>query len=340
MRIRGRRLVALLASILSGCAAGKPLPPGAAYLPRDSVFVLSLDLPTLTSSDLYKELKESGGRVGLNRINLLNFAKAAGLDPFKDVKWVTFVGRGRGDSAVPIDELSAVASGFDGKKVYDFLKGSGLPSNPHEGMDIFPIVIVQDRCRFCLGVLDDTTAAFGDGETLKAMADVRHAQGSGISSETSAAALLGRIDPRAAVWGLVRGKDLSSGLADLLARIQGGSKGTAGLAPISDLSFFVTPGENVVVAVDALAGSNEDALLMADVLQGAGSLGKLALKQAKPEESGLLSSFRVQVDGRLVRVSASVPQAKLVELARAAAGGLFNSAFPSIGIPSGLSTGR
>jgi hypothetical protein len=339
MRILNRTAVAALATLLASCAANRPLPPGATYLPADSVFVLSLNLPTLTSSDLYKELKDSGGAVGLNRINLLKFAKAAGLDPFKDVTWLTFVGR-RGETDVPIDQLSAVASGFDGRKVYDYLKGSGLPSDPHEGMDIFPIVIVQDRCRFCLGVLDDATAAFGDGETLKAMADVRHAASSGLASETTAASLLRTVDPKAAVWGMVRGKDLSSGLADLLARIQGGSKGPGALAPITDLSFFVMSGENVVVAVDALAGSNEDALLIADVIQGAGSLGKLALKQAKPEESGLLSSFRVQVDGKRVRVSASVPQAKLVELARTAAGGLFNAAFPALGLPSGLGPGR
>jgi len=331
---------AALAVVLAGCATGKPLPSGAAYLPRDSVFVVSFDLPTLTATDLYKELKESGGAVGLNRINLIKFAKAAGLDPFRDVKWLTFVGRRRGESEIPINELSAVASGFDGKKVYGFLKGSGLPSDPYEGMDIFPIVIVKDHCRFCLGVLDDTTAAFGDGETLKAMADVRHAPDTGVASEAAATALLRRIDPRAAAWGLVRGKNLSEGLADLLARLQGASKGAGALAPISDVSFFAVPGENIVVAVDALAGSDEDALLIADVIQGAGSLGKLALKQAKPEQSALLSSFRVQVDGKLIRVSASVPQAKLVELARQVAGGLFDSVLPGVGLPSGLSSGR
>lgn len=340
MRVRVLMAAVALAAFLSGCALARPLPAGSTYLPKDTVFVLSLDLPTLTSTDLFKELKDSGGSVGANRINLLKFARAAGLDPFRDVKWLTFVGRKRGGTEIPIDELSAVASGFDGKKVYAFLKDSGLPSDPHEGMDIFPIVIVQDRCRFCIGVLDDMTAAFGDGETLRAMAEVRRAAGSGLAADETAAALLSRLDGRAAVWGLVRGENLTGTLTDLLARAQGGSTSSGALAPISEVSFFATAGENIVVAVEAMAGSPDDAMKIADVIQGAGSLGKLALKQAKPEASGLLASFRVQVDGRLIRASASVPQARLVELARTATGSLFNGAFPAAIFPSDPAPGR
>ncbi|MBI3449445.1 MAG: hypothetical protein HY049_11075 [Acidobacteria bacterium] len=320
--------LALLAA--AGCAAPPSLPAGAAFLPTDSVFVLSMNLPTLTSTDLYRQLKESGGTVGLNRLNVVKFATAAGLDPFKDVKWLTFVGRKRGDNQIPIDELSAVASGFDGKKVLDYLKRSGLPSDPHAGIDIFPIVIVQDRCRFCVSVLDDTSAAFGDGETLKSMAETRAAGAAGLAGDESVRALLTRIDARAAVWGLVRGPNLAGALTEALAKIQTGVAASGPMAPVSEVAFFATAGENIVVAIEALAANHDDALRIADAIQGMGSVGQMALKQVKPEDSALLSSFRVAADGRAVRVSASVPQAKLVELASAATNSLFKGAFPGL----------
>src|SRR5882724_9124066 len=112
-----RKIIPLTLALLgaAGCAAPPPLPAGSTFLPKDAVFVLSLDIPTLTSTDLFRRLKESGGTVGVNRLNVVKFATAAGLDPFKDVKWLTFVGRKRSDDQIPIDELSAVATGFDGK---------------------------------------------------------------------------------------------------------------------------------------------------------------------------------------------------------------------------------
>ncbi len=316
--------VAALAPSLLACGPASRLPEGAAYLPPDSRFVLSLDIPTLASTDLYRTLMESGGAVGVNRTNLLKFAQAAGLDWTRDVKWLTFVGRGERDDGISVDQLSAVASGtFDGRRVHQSLKDSGLPAERHVGVDIFPVVIVEGRCRFCISVLDDATAAFGDGETLRSLAEVRGSPQASLARDAGARRLLARIDRRAAAWGLVRGRDLSAALAAMLARLQQGSGGAPPPAPVTDLSFFVTPGEKITVAVDALTGSPEDALLVADVLEGAGALGRLALRQARPEASGLLSSFRVEVDGRLVRASASVPQARLVELARSAAAGFF-----------------
>ena len=311
-------LAALLAT--SACGGAYRVPPEAGSLPADVGIVLSLDLPALASTDIYRELQERGGQVGLNRINFYKFAQAAGIDPVRDVRWLTLLGRRHAEEGPIVDELSAIASGtFDGKKMHDFLADSGMPRDVHEGMEIFSMVVVDGRCRFCIAVLDDTTAAFGDGDTLRACAEARRSPETSLARDPSARRLLARVDGRAAIWGLTRGPRLAGPLTDFLARL-GGSAPASAVGSVKDVSFFVVPGESIFAAVDALAGSDEDARLVADVLQGAGSLGRLAVKQAKPDAADLMSSFRVEVDGTLIRASASVSSARLLEMARSAAG--------------------
>jgi len=319
--------MAVMIMFLPGCGSGERLPAGTAYLPADAAFVLALDIPSLAATDLYKELQERGGSVGLNRLNFLKFAEMTGVDPRRDVKWLMFLGRTGEAGGLAIDELSAVVSGtFDGVRVRRFLLDSGLPYETHEGLDIFQVVIVEGRCRFCIGVLDDTTAAFGDGETLRAMAEGRASPDRTLPSEPGARRLLTRVDQRAALWGLVRGKNFAAPFADLLRSMAGAASPQAVLGAIEDLSFFIAPGEVIRVAVDAVAVNEKDALLVADILEGAGAMGRLALQQAKPEAAQFLATFKVQVDGRFLRASTSFPQSSLVDLLKKMAGEIFGKA--------------
>jgi hypothetical protein len=224
--------------------------------------------------------------------------------------------------------MSAIVTGtFDGAKLRRTLKDSGMPSERHGEVDIFQMVIVEGRCRFCIAVLDDSTAAFGDGDALRAIAESRSDRTKTLSADAAAKRLLARIDPRSAVWGFARGKDLSAPIAGLIGRIRGTSADSPALSSITDLSFFVLTRESITLAMDALASNREDALLVADVLEGAGAVGKLALKQAKPDAADLLSTFKVEVDAEMIRASASVPSQRLLALAREAAGGFFSGTF-------------
>jgi hypothetical protein len=322
--MRAVAYVAALALLMSGCGLAAGLPDGAEFIPSDSAFVLALNLPALTATDLYKLLEERGGAVGLNRLNFFQFAKATGLDPLRDVRSLTFVGRGRGEEGPELDQLSAIVSGsFDGKKVYDFLKDSGLPFMTHADLDIFQIVIVEGRCRLCVAVLDDATATFGDGETLQAMAEARRDPAAAVTSDPTANRLLTRVDNRAAIWGLARGRRLAGSLGGFLQKMTEQQANLAAFTAIEDISFFVAAGESILVAADAVVGSEEDALLVADILKGAGAMGRMALKQARPEASRFLTSFKVQVDGFVVRASTSFPQSDLVDLADSAMSDMF-----------------
>lgn len=328
-------LLALPILAAGGCGLARQLPEGAAYIPADSAFVLAMNLPELSSTDLYKELREKGGAVGLNRFNFMQFATAAGIDPSKDVRWLTFLGRGSGDEGMAVDQLSALVSGtFDGKKVHDFLKDSGLPYETHAGLEIFQVVIVGDRCRLCVAVLDDTTAAFGDGETLEAMGDARQGEAGSLLSDETARRLLQRIDTRGAIWGIARGKRLAGSLAGFLHSMADRGGALAAFSSIEDMAFFVSTGETILVAVDAVASDDKSALMVADILEGAGAMGKLALKQSGAKALSLLEPFKVQVDGRVVRASTNFPQSALVDLAHSAMADMFRGLPVAPGFPA------
>ena len=321
--------IAALALLCNGCGLTAGMPEGSEFIPADSAFVLSLNLPVLASTELYKELKEQGGAVGFNRLNFMQFARATGLDPVRDVKWLTFLGRGEGDGGPGVDQLSALVSGsFDGKKVYDFLKDSGLPFETHAGLDIFQLVIVEGRCRLCIAVLDDDTAAFGDGETLRAMGEARQDPASALASDETAGRLLSRLEHRSAIWGVARGRKLAGAFTGFLQEMAQPDSELSVFTSIQDVGFFVAAGDTILLAVDAVTLSEEDALTVADILKGAGAMGKMALKQTGGDASRFLTSFKVQVDGVMVRASTSFPQSDLVELSRGAMADLFQ--FPSL----------
>lgn len=320
--------------VCTGCGLASGMPEGSQFIPADSSLVISLNLPALAATDLYRELQESGGGVALQRMNFMQFAKATGLDVVRDVRWLTFLGRGPAREGMAVDQLSALVSGsFDGSKVHDYLKDTGLPFETHAGLEIFQIVIVEGRCRLCVAVLDDSTAAFGDGVTLRAMGEARNDPASSLASDPTAERLLSRLDHRAAIWGLARGRQLAGSLAGFLQQMAEQSREISAFTAIEDIAFFVAAGENILLAADAVARNEEEALLIADILEGAGAMGKLALKQAGQQEaSRFLTSFKVQVDGLVVRASTSFPQSVLVDLSRSAMSDMFRLPVPGMGM--------
>lgn len=211
-----------------------------------------------------------------------------------------------------LEEMSGLVMGtFDGRKVHDFLADSGLPKRQVGDIDIFEFLVIEDRCRFCLAVLDSSTAAFGDGETLAKIAQVKAGAAAGLAGEERAARLLRRIARGAEAWGIVRADDLRETLSDILRRVSADAGALGRLGPIHEASFSFDTAEPMRAVVEFTATSGEDAMLVADVLKGAESLGRLAIKEAKPEFSRLLSDMLIEADGAIVRVSTSIPHSDI-----------------------------
>lgn len=299
----------LLAAICMACATRSSLPAGAELIPADATFAVSVDVPAVLSSDLYKRYKANESVFGRNRLNFYKFAEATGLDPSKDVSRVLFIARA---GTHGLDEMSALVEGtFDGRKVHDFLATSGMPSRKVAGVDIFEFVVIEDRCRFCLAVIDSSTAAFGDSETLEKIARIKSGADAPLSAGSGAGRLLRRVGREADAWGILRADDLRQSLAGVLRRLSANSSALSALGPIHEAAFSLDTAEPMRLLVEMTASSEEDAMLVADVLKGAESLGRLALKEARPELGRVMSDLSVEADTGVVRVSASIPSSDI-----------------------------
>jgi len=319
MRVRFLKHTALTgawmaAMMLAGCSARSSIPEGAELIPTDATFAISVDVPAIQSSELYKRYQSDERFFGSNRLNFLKFAEATGLNPSTDIKRLLFMARA-GDAG--LEEMSGVVTGtFDGRKVHDFLADSGLPRRQVGSIDIFEFLVIEDRCRFCLAVLDASTAAFGDGETLTKIAQVKAGTAPALAGEERAARLLRRIGRGSEAWGIVRTDDLKVALLEVLKRVSADSGALGKLEPIHEASFSFDTGEPMRVVVELTATTNEDAMLVADVLKGAEALGRLAIREARPELSNIMTGLLIEADAGIVRVSASIPRADVESVAR------------------------
>jgi hypothetical protein len=309
------RAAVLLAALLAGlCAAScgmrSPLPEGAELIPADATFAVSVDVPAILESALYKNLRTNEGYFGTNRANFYRFAEATGLDPAKDIQRVLFMARAAQGEGIA--QMTGVVIGsFDGRKVHDYLTESGLPVRQVEGMDIFEMVVVSDRCVFCLAVIDSSTAAFGAGETLETIARIRGGSMKGIAEEERAGRLLRRVGRHPEAWGILRAENLTSSLLGMFERVTGDTTTLGELGPIQEASFSFDTAEPLRILVELAASSEDDALLVADVLKGAESVGRVALREARPEMAGLMSDIVIEADTGIVRLAGSIPSSEI-----------------------------
>lgn len=298
-------LILVAAATGVACGLGRSLPEGAELIPGDATLAISVDVPAILDSRIYKLYQSNERLFGRNRLNFYRFAEATGLDPAKDITRLVLMAKaGEGEFA----DMSGLAIGnFDGRKVHKFLKDSGLPSKTVAGLEIFEFIVIQDRCRFCLAVVDASTAAFGDGETLEKIALVKSGQIKGLAEEERAGRMLRRLGRDPEAWGIVRADDLKGTLAAALSRVSADSSALKFLGPIHELSLSFDTAEPMRILVELTASSQQDALMVADILKGAESLGRLTLRETRPELARLMSDFAVEADTGLVRVSGSLP---------------------------------
>jgi hypothetical protein len=330
---RSRKTVVIVMGLLAALSAvacgGRSLPEGVDLVPADATFAISLDVPAIMSSELYEALESSDGLFGRNRMNFYRFAEAAGLDPRTDIRRLIFLMRA---GKKGVEDMSAIVTGsFDGKKVHDYLTDSGLPVHQVSGTDIFEFIMINDECRFCMAVIDEHTAAFGDGQTLAKIAKVHEGSMPALSSDGTIGRLLSRLGRDPDVWAVLMTSDISGALADLMSRVSADAGGLKGLGPVRGAAFSFNATDPMRVLIELAADSEEDAMLVADILKGGEALGRLALRESRPELARIMSDLAIEADTELIRITGSVPSADIQTVTRLLGKSLMEGVSPLLG---------
>jgi hypothetical protein len=203
------------------------------------------------------------------------------------------------------------------------------------GTDIFEFLVIEGRCRFCLAVMDAGTAAFGDGETLRKMAQVKAGTLPGMATVEGPARLLRRMGHGPEFWGLARADNFKQSLSEMLRNMSRDASALSALGPIHEVAFSFDSADPMRFVLELTASSDKDAMLVADVMKGLEAVGRLTLNQARPELGQLVRDLHIEADTGLVRASGTIPASDVERAVRTLGLDRLGETFSGPATPSG-----
>jgi hypothetical protein len=292
-------LVAILFVLLGlGTGAG-PSPLQTSLVPPEARWLIHIDVEKLTSSVLFKMVTEGGGAAEVQRKTDQFFEKFR-IDPLKDLKAVTIFGLGE-DNEEPV---VAVSGNLDRSYLLGLAKAA--PDYQETVFGKYKIVSWKNK-HFAAFVSDSlvlisehekniqTTLANLEGQTKPSSMSSLLA---GLVKESPNALLLAAADDiPGRKW---MGKNPPPEKPVMLSKMR---KATCALTEI---------GENAILKIGLTTESAQAAKDVEQVVRGFLGLASLQLKEETASE--LTRSISVTVDGDKVRIDASYPTLKLIDL--------------------------
>jgi hypothetical protein len=165
------------------------------------------------------------------------------------------------------------------------------------------------------GLIDASTAAVGDLVSVKAALDRRTGPGSAIDSGTMAR--INELSTTEDAWSVS-----TKGLAGALPMLGTGDSGSAVLQSIQQSSGGIKFGSSVVLTVQVIADSTQDAASLSDVVKMLSQMASMhsGTGGAPSELTNLLKGLTISTDGTAVNLSLTVAEDQLEALVKMAHG--------------------
>jgi TonB family protein len=261
----------------------------------DSQVMAGVNFEQVVLSPFGQYLLTENGRLPNPGFTVLT--EAAGFDPLRDLREILVSSNGKPGSGIVLARGT-----FDVPKIVETFQAGGGTVETYKGVPI--IGKSQDAWAFP----DSTLAITGDAESLRAAID-RMSAPTAVSS--ALAVQVNQLSTTADAW------FVSMMSPALLQPQTAGKTGAvpdpfAMLGKVQQASGGVKFGANVVVNLQAVAQTEQDAAALATVLK---SLPAMAVMNTPKGEFGsaltLLQSLNVTVEGAVVKVSLSIPESQL-----------------------------
>lgn len=265
-------------------------------VPPDVQWALHIDMQRLASSTMFKGLLEENGPAKMKG-KADGFLGKLKIDPMKDLKGITVFGRGKKDE----DAVVALKGKFDKAHLLGLIKAK----EAHKEIPYGKYAIYSwDGDDFGTFAADDLILLSESEEAIKAALDTLEKSRQDIVSFPFLARVM-KESPNAILAVAVNSfSDLvrEKGKPVILSKIrQGGGS-------ISE------SGENVNLKVSIAAESAQVAKDVEQAIRGLIAMASLQLVDA--EAQAFAQSIKIDVDGENVRIDASYPAKKLMDLAR------------------------
>ena len=283
-------------------------------LPADVDLVAYVDVPGVAQHPLWSKLEEDpflkAAEGPLNQ-----FRAITGLDPRRDVHMLVMVARGFGRQEL---EIAVIARGaLDRERIEDLLSGSGFRPERRGKLEVYlpPAEVglpagVPGLPDASVAFLDDFTLAVGPSGILQGTVAVRNGDAPPLVQSPDLGSMIEEGIGSGQFWGVFR----SGYLGDLLRqRIEEGIPFLGvlkGFSGVQGLRFSVRLSDSIDLVARARTGTEAEAQLLADTLNGFLALGKLVAKD-QPDILRFLDGALVGLDVDSVRFSMNLDAANL-----------------------------
>ncbi|MGH9612460.1 MAG: hypothetical protein ACRD4P_05210 [Bryobacteraceae bacterium] len=293
MGVRKTRFLILGALALLGAGCSSLHKPGAmridpaleTLVPSDTVFLLGARIDKIRDTDIYRKYLAQA-----NPTQIEQFAQATGVDPRKDLWEVLGCYNGK-------TGLLLIRGKFDEKDIEHRLEARGAKAVAYKGFNLL------GEERYSVVLINDSSAAAGTAEMLKAMIDGRDRGDHGLPPALQTE--VNNIGRDNQIWmaltGGVPGIEAMTGaqgnLANVIRILRGIDNATAGLN--------LTKG--LVLLARAECRDDDAARHVHDALRGVIGIGRLSTPDNRPELLKAYDAIQVNQDHTNVSVSANLP---------------------------------
>jgi TonB family protein len=266
----------------------------------DSQALAGVNIAPVRLSPLGQYLLSERGPLPAAGLNQM--MEASGFDPRRDLQEILFSTKAQQPSG---SALILVRGTFDVSKILAAAQASGATIETYKGVSI-----VEQSKRQGAAFPDSTLAILGDTPEVRAAIDRMSAP---TSINSALAVLVNQVSLAEDIW------FASMSPMDLIPQpAQGASNPLALYSKVQQVSGGIKFGANVVLSVQAVSQTAQDAAMLAALLKG---LGMGLTGQSKEEmewAAALLQSLTVTADGAVTTVSLSAPEAQLEQMIQAA----------------------
>ena len=174
----------------------------------------------------------------------------------------------------------------------------------------------EDDAAF-LAILDDTTVALGGEDAVRLAIDVDGGRHDSLKMDPAMNDLISDVAGEGQIWFVAMRDTWDGGLDEL--QQAGVPVPTSAIESIETMTLSMRLGDGLALRMVGIAGTPEDAKMLADSLSGLTAMGKMMLQQSQPELLEIIDrGISVGSDDRNVHIQADLTEADLEVLRRLA----------------------
>ena len=295
-----------------------PAALGAQGLGQVVLSIFPADTHQLTYTNL-RELRDSPNypaiRTQLMTGELRSLAevlRSAGDDPEKDADEVVL--GWRGTATAPQGFFGLAGGRFHPDQVRDLFKRDQGAATDYSGLHLYAFGSSAGRPNYYFAFLDDSSAAFGHLDDLKALLDARAGARPTLDTNGAFAGWEEELDDSGPVWGISLGRAAASQAALWL---------TGGVNPPVDLGSLMGPVQAVLYHIDLGNDLAAHIAVICDRPETASALAQVlvmwrnahpAASSSPPELAAFLAGLDISADGPRVNLDGSGPLSLIQQL--------------------------